>query len=339
MSEQASRHSDIPLPFEVDPTPGFQYELLVGHDRTDGTPKSTAELQTEYIRLTDRLIHKLVDGVEIRDPHTDERVNHVPDFMVCLDKSARPLAWMTKELWPLLAADKDGNVPKMPEIKFVNIDRNQWTSSIDPQGNGTSRIDHIDPSIIRSLRSVFLENPNDRADGLTETIDTAPTQFDGKTVLIVDEVNSTGRTLGYAESFFQRAFPEANIAGTHWMGGVTAKNRGMAVGNADLPVWYSDERQDGRGVGNRNVDLSLESKNRTQKLGAWFLSTVPRQTDTRALQLRSEMHQLAQDARDGKIVIEPSRDRDDFEERALRLNHVSTTAEYVARKNRLHGQA
>src|SRR5690606_21821980 len=112
-----------------------------------------------------------------------------------LDKSARPLSWLTKELWPQLAADKDGNIPAEPEHRFVNIDRNQWASSIDPDGTGITNVDSLDQSIIRSLRSVFLENPNDRAEGLTEHIDEAPAQLDGKQAIIVDEVRSTGRTL------------------------------------------------------------------------------------------------------------------------------------------------
>lgn len=252
--------------------------------------------------------------------------------MVWLDKSARPVSWLTRELWPLLARDADGVVPPQPESRFVNIDRNQWTSTIDPNGRGLSDVGSLDPSVIRSLRSIFLANPGDRQDGLTEKIDRAPTQFDGKTVLIVDEVRSTGRTLEYAQKFFERAFPEARVAGTHWMGKLTAKSG--AVGNADIPVWYSDKTEYGRGVGDRNVDLSLRSSNTVQRLGAYFLSAALTRQDPLSRQLRHEVHQLAVDVSEGRVFVEPSihREQADYDERALRLNRIGSMEEYIAKK-------
>jgi hypothetical protein len=320
--------------------PDFEYQLLVGHRRTDGSFKSTEQLQTEYVRLTDGLVHKMVDGVDVTDPETGETTKEKVDYVVWLDKSARPVSWLTRELWPLLASNEAGNVPTMPESRFVNIDRNQWTSSIDPQGHGKSDVQNIDQSIIRSLRSIFLANPKDRETGLTEAIDMAPTQFDGKTVLIVDEVLSSGRTLDYARSFFQRAFPDAKVAGTHWMGGLVTRGKGLAVGNADLPVWYSDTTEMGRGIGNRNVDLSLQSTNQAQRLGAYFLSTALQEPDSLSSILRRELHQLAEDTRTGKVFVEPSLQRNeaDYDERALRLNNLDSFRDYIAQK-RQHNAA
>ncbi len=312
--------------------PESQYELLTGHRRTDGSFKSTEQLHTEYVRLTDELVHKIVDGVDGTSSKSGETTRERVDYVVWLDKSARPVAWLTRDLWPLLAADSEGNVPKQPESRFVNIDREQWTSSIDPQGLGASDVAKIDKSIIRSLRSIFLTNPKDREGGLTEEIDRAPTQFDGKKVLIVDEVFASGKTLDYAVGFFNRAFPQSIIAGAHWMGGVIAKNGG--VGNADLPVWYSSKTTMGRGIGNRNIDSSLKSGNKTQQLGAYFLSTALGEHDPLSTRLRGELHQLAEDTKAGKVFIEPSIQRDevDYDERALRLNHLNSFDEYLARK-------
>jgi hypothetical protein len=342
--------------------PDFEYRLLVGHQRTDGSWKSSEDLKTEYVHLTDDLVNKITNGVEVADPDTGEVTKKPVDYVVYLDKSARPVQWLTHELWSTLAQDETGNVPKEPGYKFANIDRNQWTSTIDPEGQGVTNVQDVDPSVVRSLRSVFLAKPQDRADGLTDHIDTAPTQFDGKTVLIVDEVRSTGRTLDYATQFFARAFPEATVAGTHWMGKTTMKNG--AIGNADLPVWYSDKTELGRGVADRNVDLSLSrggegkmwakgsspseddstrakesyTTNRNmsvQRLGAWFLSTRLQGSDALSTQLRAEIHQLGQDVRDRKVVVEPSfqRTEDDFEWRALELNGFGSLREYVDARN------
>ena len=111
----------------------FQYEQLVGHKRSDGTEKSDEQLRLEYIQLTDGLIHQMTHGVEATDPITGEKSKKKPDVVVWLDKSARPLAWFTKELWPTLAPDPDSDeIPEMPAFKFVNIDRDQWVNTIDP---------------------------------------------------------------------------------------------------------------------------------------------------------------------------------------------------------------
>lgn len=337
-TEAINEHQDT-VPEHIEPP--FEYHLLTGHQRTDGSWKSTEQLQTEYVRLTDELVRQATEGVITHDGDAGEKETRPVDFFVWLDKSARPVQWLTHDLWPYLAENADGNVPPEPKHKFVNIDRNQWTSTIDQDGTGVVDIASIDPSIIRSLRSIFLVNPNDRRSGLTSRIDDAPTIFDGKTVLVVDEVMSTGRTLQYATGFFKRAFPEAHIAGAHWMRGITVRRDG-AVGNADIPVWYSDSTDKGRGVAGRNIDLSLtrgkESEGggyiSAQRLGAWFLSVGMGEPDPLSSRLREEIKHLGEDARAGNVFIEPSlgRDEADYDERALRLNHLDTFADYVALK-------
>ncbi len=324
-------------------TTEYSYELLTGHRRTDGSFKTTEQLQTEYVRLTDELIRQMTEGVPVEDPQTGERQLEKPDFVVYLDKSARPVSWLVKELWPTLAQAEDGSIPKMPETRFVNIDREQWVNSIDPEGRGLANVDEINKSVIRSLRSIFLANPKDRRNGLTEDIDTAPTQFDGKTVLIIDEVLASGRTLRYAEDFFRRAFPEAKIATSYWMGKVNIMQVKGAVGtivNADLPVWYRQNFEPGRGVGNRNEEKSFRSNNPTQRLGAWFLSTRFLEPDSLSQKLRNEIHQLGNDVRRGNVFIEPStlREEADFDRLALGLNHLRSLAEYRTLKARLRKQ-
>ena len=337
MSEQVSPHelpAELPLEqqgglFNADQVEDGSYHLLTGHYRSDGSYKSDEQLRSEYMELTDKLVHKMTHGIEVENPDTGERELREPDVVIWLDKSARPLSWLTKATWDQLAPEADGTVPKMPDFKFVNIDREQWVNQVDPLGTGYMNIEHVDPSIIRSLRSIFV-SVKDKKDGLTEAIDDAKSSLDGKTIMIVDEVNASGRTLDIAQKFFKRAFPDAAIGATHWMGGIA--NKGQATGNRDLPVWYREDTEYGRGVGNRDERKSQGSHSQTQRLGGWFLSTALA-GDENAQQLRKELKMLAQDAADHKVIFKPSseRDIDDIEERVSRYNNMSVE-EFVAHK-------
>ena len=304
-------------------TAPFEYSILSGHRRTDGTWKSGEMLRSEYVHLSDGIIDLMSNGVEVLNPETQEIEKKPVDYVVFLDKSARPVSWLVKELWPILAKDSSGKVPEIPEIRFVNIDREQWISSIDPNNVGITNVDGLDNSIIRSLRSVFLEKPQNFNGKIDETIDNEPAQFDNSTVLIVDEVRSSGRTLKYATGLFKRAFPTASIVGKHWMSGIVMRNG--AVGNADLPVWYSDKSVKGRGVGNRNADLSLVSNNSAQRRGARFLSTALNEPDPMSRQLRVEIRQLAKDVKLHRTLFEPalSRSDEDYERLATKINGMS----------------
>src|SRR6185436_11400821 len=94
----------MPSPLVPEEQP-FEYELLTGHKRTDGSWKSSEELKTEYVHLTDELIRKMTEGVRVVDAVTGETENKPVDYVVWIDKSARPVSWLTKELWPTLAVD------------------------------------------------------------------------------------------------------------------------------------------------------------------------------------------------------------------------------------------
>jgi hypothetical protein len=313
------------------PDDHFEYELLKGHNRTDGSYKTGEQLRVEYVERTDDLVYQMTHGVKVKNPETGDYEVSKPDVVIWLDKSARPVSWLTKELWSTLASEKDGEVPDMPLFNYANIDRQQWVTDVDPDGTGRMDINKVDTSIIRSLRSLFVE-PGKKGDKLDSSIDQAETRLDGKTVLIVDEVRSTGRTLDIAGKFFARAFPKAKIASTYWIGGQTMV-RG-ATGNPDLPVWYKEDEVRGRGVGNRNEVVSQNSTSRTQRLGAWFLSTRLSDRDTKADQLRREVKQLASDVRSRNTLVIPSVKRDDYYERVERLNGISLE-EFITRKRQL----
>jgi len=326
--------SNLVSPLEqAEHTPAFEYSLLRGHARTDGSLKTDEQLRSQYVELTDKLIHLMTDGIIIFDHKTQEVLTEKPDFVVWLDKSARPVSWLTKELWPVLAPDAQGKVPDMPQFRFVNIDREQWVNTIDPTGTGTMNIDKVDDTIIRSLRSIFVA-PSHKHGELTKDLDSAPTEFDNKTVMIVDEVRSSGRTLEFSQRFFEKAFPTARIATTYWMGSAVMIDG--VTGNADLPVWYKDYTVKGRGVANRDERISQRSKSQTQRLGAWFLSTRLGEPDPASDQLRLELHQLAEDVKNGRMLVVPSstRDPEDYDERVERFNHMNF-AEFKAKKRQI----
>lgn len=302
----------------------FSYELLSGHYRTDGSYKTGKELRMEYLQLTDRLISTITDGKRMRDHDTGEEVRRPYDAVIFLDKSARPVAWLTNKLWSKFAGDSEGRVPKKPVFHFLNIDREQWVNIVDTNGTGYMDIGAVDDTVIRSLRSIFIM-PQHKAEGLMVGIDNTPASLDKKNILVVDEVFSTGRTLDIAKKFLGRAFPSAEITGTYWMRGVGTKNNGLAVGNRDVPVWYSDKAITGRGVGDRN-SYSDNSKNITQRLGRWFLSSRFPSPDSASLLLREEIEQLA---RHPDVPVRPDVNRDDYDERLSRYNGGVSAKEVV----------
>jgi hypothetical protein len=68
MSETGHSQPELfEMPHEAKP---FEYELLKGHFRTDGSFKNDDQLRSEYVNLTDGLINKMTEGVSVEDPHT-----------------------------------------------------------------------------------------------------------------------------------------------------------------------------------------------------------------------------------------------------------------------------
>ncbi len=316
------------------PADNFEYELLIGHNRADGKYKTDQQLRMEYIQRTDNLIYLMTHGVEVESKETGEKEKKIPDVVVWLDKSARPLAWLTKELWPQMAADPStGEVAKKPDFKFVNIDREQWVNKVDPGGTGYMDIDEVDTSIVRSLRSIFVK-PTEKENGLTEEIDTVESSLDNKTILIIDEVYTSGRTLQIAQRFFEKAFPTSQIASEYWMKGIHRRSDGSQT-NIDLPVWYKAKDPTGRGVDDRDDRLSGQSVNSTQRLGAWFLSRRFPEVDKDALRLRNEFKQLAHHP---DVPVLASYDRPDYAERISNMNNGVSLKAIIEHVNEIKRQ-
>lgn len=305
----------------------FIYEQMTGHNRTDGSYKTDQQLRMEYITLTDKLISRVQEGARVHNPETNAIEYQPFDNIIFLDKSARPVSWLMRAFWDRLATEEDGSKTPMPRMNFLNIDREQWIGQVDQEGAGLVDVSHLSPSIIRSLRSIFV-GLHDKKDGISEKIDDAPASIDSKNVLIIDEVRSTGRTMAIAKKLLERAFPTTHFEGEYWMGGQaarlirqSARTKTVAYGNADLPVWYREDSEYGRGVGNRQVDHLSVNASTTQQLGRWFLSRRFEEGDPKADRLRAEIKHLANSP---DVPIRPDPYRDDYDERLARLNGTTT---------------
>jgi len=110
------------------------------------------------------------------------------DTLVFLDKGARPIFWLFKEVW------KETDLGPLPEIHFVNI--------------GLARELHLGALNDEELAKKKQGDPSSDLSSL-------PFDFEGRRVLIVDDICSTGRTLDKAKKLFRNAFPRAQAIGTH----------------------------------------------------------------------------------------------------------------------------
>lgn len=221
--------------FDVEASRITEYKILKGHRLEDGSTKSQEQLLRQYVTNTDRLIGKLDGTIEGEPPF---------DVVILLDKSARPVAWLMAELWPILARKQglpydQAETPELPSRYFLNIDREQWLPIVDPDHTGTYNIDAIPDEVIQGLRAIYQPIDSD--------VD-AKTVLDGKRVLIVDEVGVTGSTLKIAAQLLEKAIPEASFDTAHWMNpGIFTDSNGSR--NNDLPVWYKQHEQESRGSG------------------------------------------------------------------------------------------
>lgn len=251
------------------------------------------ELRTRYVWNTERLIGRII-AQEIDD-------------IVFLDKSARPVAWLMKSLWPQLGIDNNGEPIPMPSIKFANIDREQWEPFVgrSEDKDGGINMKGIPPNTIDALRGLFAVKNLDR-DVAAEDEDTL---FDDRKVMIVDEVMSSGDTVAMSQWLFEKAFLKAEIHTSYWMSPATKRLKSGARINADLPVWYNKNDAHGRLVANRESNLSKDSPSMRQRRGALFLSTRFPYADEKGLQLKHEMAQLANEVADGIIPVTPSPER------------------------------
>ncbi len=269
----------------------FEYRIL---DQT-GDP----DLKFNYLNYTDRLIYTA---------QLDKA-----DVMLFLDKSARPVAWMVKEFWPLLARDDDGRVTQpLPQLLFLNIDREQWQAIVGhSQAESGINFRAVPRQLLGDLRAVFARSTEKPADSWQ-----TPTLLDGKNVLVVDEVMNSGSSLQIATGLLGRAVPEAKLTYAYWMtpGHKTDRASGASTVK-ELPIWYSETDVTGRLVGNRDTYKSSLSPSWRQQVGGLFLSTRFRHgVDQNGVQLKNEIKQMAMDFKNGLLPCSPSSKRSNSEE-------------------------
>ncbi len=284
-----------------------QYEILY-----------SPAIRAEYLRLTDQLIAKMVE--------------QKTDVGLFLDKSARPVAWMVKELWPILAPiDPETNEQyKLPDIKFVNIDRETMGTIL---GRSEDKLGGIDIDLLPSERVEELQDVFAPVVGISEAGDTSV--FTGKKVMIVDELRQSGDTLVMAEKIVERAFPDAaEVEASYWMHGkiIRDSKSGALIGESG-PVWYSDREVTGRLVGNRNSAKSAASSSRRQQRGKFWLGSPFEEKDYKGLRLKREVEWLAEDLSNNKLIYMPSLDwtessPEPLEQRIERINGISKQ-EYI----------
>lgn len=223
-----------PSPPQVDPD---HYQVL-RPDSYHTSITSQEKLLEKYIHLLNPIIEKVAGSAD--KPGFDS--------IVFLDKSARPLYWMLKEMWPYIApqvAGPDGQPQAiaMPDIKFANIDRLAWRK--DPQQEieegGARQITSEDAA---GLRAIF--NYGSKSNDLV-----------GKRVLIIDEQAETGDTMKVARRLFEKAFPESDFETMAWIRHPHSMGRdGTRVSTVkEIPMWYPPKdaktnlhKETGRGV-------------------------------------------------------------------------------------------
>jgi hypothetical protein len=296
----------------------------------------TPAMRAEYISYTDRLIHEMAE--------------QQTDVAIFLDKSARPVAWMVMELWDQLQPHlpNGGRMPR-PQIKFLNIDKDQRGDTIGTLETGGVYADRIPKEELDSLKNIFkpIKYRPGAAPGEYVPIeynDDDESMLTDKKVLIIDEVKVTGTTLEMAEKWVKMVYPDAKeIIGRHWMDGKIRKDPKTGVSlNLALPIWYQ-KIEEGRLVANRDAGVSADSYSQKQREGGIWLSRArgaqsrsgryePQKPDKRGLQLRADIKLMSEDLRRGDLPYIPSPQWDDdtesIDSRLERIMGVSVE-EYV----------
>ncbi len=105
------------------------------------------------------------------------------DAVVFLDKGARPISWLFREVWK-----KNHGTLNRPQIRFVNVGRRKDVLHTTGPFAGP-----VSSDAVAELRTLF------------------GSQFADKDVTIVDDLSATGRTLEAATRVFQESFPTARV--------------------------------------------------------------------------------------------------------------------------------
>lgn len=266
------------------------YELLRSEKFKVG--KEYAVWSSELVRArhmhdTDRIIGMLDGSIEervISDPDNYERSHEVPDVVIPLDKSGRPIKDLVEAFWEFNA--KDG--AELPEFDFLNIDRIDWLARMgysateaDQSTKKTLDMSKISHEEISRIRAYFTEGDLTE-ENWQEEVWQLPTRLDGKKILVLDEVKNSGATLEIATKLIKTAIPEAVISGDYYwtdsshdaVGSTNAQTQWKTV-----PKWYDGTNSFGRGIGDtspawheKQYEENPSQQNLKNKIASFVLS-------------------------------------------------------------------
>jgi len=233
---------------------------------------SDEKMRAVYIDRTDKLINEITSG------------NY--DSVIYLDKSARPIYWLVREFWDILAPGK----PR-PDTKFANIDAGQFFPELESRPSDEDIQDfEIPVSIINDLKKAF-GNEFYKKDVNGKLILDENNQPIGKKIMIVDEISVSGSTLKLAQKILSTAFEGVYFSGEMWY----QTNRVEVASRLipyELPVWYHETDPSGRGVGDSKMSSPMFS--------------TPLPNDPRSNELRTDIKQLAIEVKAGRQAIRPT---------------------------------
>lgn len=325
---------------------------------------------SQYIHYTDGLIGKLDGSIPLKKVDvykaTGDRLQKEicdlapPSSVIYLDKSARPVEWLVRDLWPVLAREPkssfaEGKIPKKPHDYFLNIDKGDWLRRmgvpqqyLEDAPEDMINIDAIDKEHLARIRALYSKSRLSEENIVD--VWKYPTVLDGQHVMILDEVKSSGNTLRIAQMLLSLAIPEATFSKKHWLTPTRiALNSGAEVDGRIqfrvewVPAWYNPELASGRGISNRDPQWPeiAEKKgypvSELARIGRHVLSTPSHDPNThelivdqRSRDLRADIKLLVEDLQNNKIIYRPSTDRpfesdEDFEqivERVKALNNM-----------------
>lgn len=354
-----------------------KYRILRGDRQlVHGEEWSTEFMLARYLQLTDELVGKLDGSIPLNDSRIasyDAETGEVttsmhvempkPDAAIFLDKSARPISWMVSALWDTLAQEG----AEKPDRFYLNIDREDWLRQMNVpeeslQDAPAHLLDYskITTEDIEGIRALFVEGAAFIKEGEMGSVWDRPTIFDGKHVMIVDEVKSSGRTLDIALQILARAFPDSVFSAEYWS---TPPRHDLNPNNPKtgewavdwVPVWYSGSSADGRAVGNKSYRYYDEYSERTGKIAAKMgrhVLSAPRIDETGArlsvdavtTRLQQDIRQLAADVKNANILFIPSpyRETDDNPDgdirQALRVNKMTDFEAFMERRRNLYAK-